>query len=110
MIIKNKSKKTVLNKHASYSYSLLAKSVGLIGQKKAKAIVLTTRFGIHTFGLRFPIDVIILNNKNEVVVLKKALHPNRIFMWNPKYKQVIELPNKAITLSKTTINDIITII
>ncbi|MDP2637781.1 MAG: DUF192 domain-containing protein [Candidatus Levybacteria bacterium] len=65
---------------------------GLIGREKPDSLMIKTHFGIHTFGLKFPIDVLILNDKNEVMSLKKNLLPNRIFLWNPLYEKVIELP------------------
>lgn len=78
----------------------LSKIVGLIGKKEVSAITFTTRFGIHTFGLRFPIDVLILDENNSVVVLKKNLKKNRIFLWNPKFNRVIELPQGFIEKNK----------
>lgn len=72
------------------------KITGLIGKKKPFALMIKTHFGIHTFGLKFPIDVLILNNKDEVVSIKENLKPNSIFLWNPKYEKVIELPNGTI--------------
>lgn len=65
---------------------------GLIGKDKPYALIIRTRFGIHTFGLKFPIDVVILNQENIVVKIKKSLKPNNIFLWNPIYERVIELP------------------
>ena len=69
----------------------LNKSKGLIGAEKADAVFFETRFGIHTFGLKFPLDVLILDNKNIVVKLKENLKPNRIFLWNPAWNKCIEL-------------------
>ena len=80
------------------------KVIGLIGQKKPSALMLKTHFGIHTFGLRFPIDVLILNKKNIVVSIKKDLKPNRIFLWNPLYENVIELPSGTIEKKLIKIN------
>lgn len=51
-----------------------------------------TRFGIHTFGMTKPIDVFILNYKNEVVKIGRNIKPGRIFIWNPKYYKVLETP------------------
>ena len=65
---------------------------GLIGKDKPYVLMIRTRFGIHTFGLKFPIDVLVLNNEDKVVSIKKNLKPNRIFSWNPLYEKVIELP------------------
>lgn len=75
---------------------------GLIGVKKPKAVFFKTRWGIHTFGLRFPIDVLILNSEFKVVKIKKSLKPFRLFLWNPKYDSVLELP--AGTIEKKNIN------
>lgn len=70
--------------------------IGLIGAKKPYPLLLTTRFGIHTFGLRFPIDVIILDNQYTVVRIKQSLLPNRIFFWPPYWAIVLELPSGTI--------------
>lgn len=84
--------------------NLKEKVQGLIGKDEPFALMLKTHFGIHTFGLKFPIDVLILNNKNIVVSIKKKLKPNRIFLWNPIHEKVIELPNGTIKKMEIRIN------
>lgn len=74
----------------------IRKAVGLIGKKKAEAVLIRTRFGIHTFGLKFPIDVLVLDKNCKIVKLKENLLPNRIFLWNPKFDSVLELPRGTI--------------
>jgi len=105
-MIKNKTKKTVITGNFSTKKGF-AIIKGLIGEKNQKAIVFKTRFGIHTFLLRFPIDVIILDKNKKAVILKKELKPNSIFVWNIKYDTVVELPAKSIEKSKTEIGDIL---
>lgn len=68
------------------------KSVGLLGKSKPENIIFLTRFGIHTFGMKFPIDVLILDAENKVVSIKDSMKPNQIFFWSPKYNKVVELP------------------
>lgn len=80
-----------------------AKIKGLIGEKSAESIYFQTRFGIHTFGLRFPIDVLILDSQGTVVKTKKNMGRNRIFLWNPKFNTVIELPKGTIERKKIRI-------
>lgn len=80
---------------------IIDKSVGLIGKKYPESILFQTRFGIHTFGLKFPIDVLVLDN-DRVVNIKEKLPPNRFFIWNPKYNNVIELPQGFIADKKIT--------
>lgn len=67
------------------------KIIGLIGKEKLYSLLIETRFGIHTFGVKAPIDIIILDKNYVVQHIKEALKPNRIFMWNPRYPYVVEL-------------------
>ncbi|HEV2339846.1 MAG TPA: DUF192 domain-containing protein [Patescibacteria group bacterium] len=71
--------------------TLWQKIVGLIGSNAVTPLFLQTRFGIHTFGMKQPIDVIILE-KETVVDIQENIQPNRIFFWNPHYSDVLELP------------------
>lgn len=80
--------------------SIWEKTKGLIGENKPYAIFFETRFGIHTFGMHFPIDVIILDNKNQVILAKEHILPNKLVFWNPRYKKVIELPEGFIKKKK----------
>ena len=81
------------------------KVTGLIGRKEPYALMLETHFGIHTFGLKFPIDVLILNKDDRVSKIKKSLKPNNIFLWNPIYYKVLELPEGYVDRKKIKIND-----
>lgn len=69
------------------------KVIGLIGKRSPETIFFRTRFGIHTFGVKFPIDVLILNSDMQVELVKKNLKPSNIFLWNPKFDLVLELPS-----------------
>ena len=84
-------------------------SLGLMGRKSPQAVFFTTRWGIHTFFVRFPIDIVILDEHNTVCLLKRALLPNRVFVWNPKYYRVIELPGGTIEKIKLKIGEKITL-
>lgn len=81
--------------------SVKDRGIGLIGQAKPEPVMFLTRFGIHTFGLKFPIDVVVLSNNNVVVKLKEGLKPNRFFIWPIKFDKVLELP--AGTIEKNDI-------
>ena len=76
---------------AVYAHTLWQKTIGLLGKERLFPLIIKTRWGIHTFGMKKPIDVIIVHN-NKVVVLKENLSPQRIFVWNPFYQTVVELP------------------
>lgn len=90
--------------------SFWQKTRGLICKEKAEPVLFKTRFGIHTFGLKFPIDVIILDNKNRVTKIITNLSPNNLFFWNPIYDKVIELPVGEITKLNIKSSDTLEII
>ena len=80
--------------------NIFLKVKGLLGTDKPYALLLKTHWGIHTFGMKYAIDVIILDGANKIVALKQNLKPNRIFLWNPKYEKVVELPSGFIRKNK----------
>lgn len=81
------------------------KSIGLLGTSKPHPVYFQTRFGIHTFGMKYPIDVVILDINDVVVKIKEYLKPNKLFLWNPKFDQVIELPNGEIEKNKIKVGE-----
>ena len=70
-------------------------------------MLLKTRFGIHTFGMKYTIDVLVLDKQNRVIALKENLKPNRIFLWNFNYETVLELPYGTIKETKSEIGDLL---
>ena len=105
-MIKNETKKTIISKQ-HLRKGAFGKIRGLIGEKTPRAVVFNTRFGIHTFFLLFPIDVIILDKNRRVVALRKMLKPNRIFLWNSRFTTVIELPGGSLEKSRTQLDDLL---
>lgn len=81
------------------------KIIGLIGKNKSQSLLLYTRFGIHTLGMKYSIDVLILDKHNKVKYLKYGLEPNKIYLWNPSYSTVVELPSGTIEQKKIKIGD-----
>lgn len=85
--------------------NLKEKLLGLIGREKQYSLMLNTHFGIHTFGLKFPIDVLILDENDKVVRIKRSLKPNNIFLWNPLYHKVLELAEGFIDKKRIKFKD-----
>ena len=61
-------------------------------RKRILPLYFETRWGVHTFFVKEPIDVLILDEKDVIQSIKKNLKPWRFFFWNPTYYRVIELP------------------
>ncbi|MGC8668405.1 MAG: DUF192 domain-containing protein [Chthonomonadales bacterium] len=63
--------------------SLGARIKGLIGRTRlepGEALWLEPCNGIHTFGMRFPLDVLTLDRTLRIVRLYRAVQPNRILL------------------------------
>lgn len=105
----NKTRNIYLSQDLKEAKSFSDKLLGMIKSSNlGGSMFFKTRFGIHTFFLKKPIDVIILDNKGKVVKLASIL-PNKLFFWNPKFSQVMELPEGIIQKTKTTVGDILSL-
>ncbi len=92
MRLLNKTKDKLITKNLIFLKTLSEKSKGLLYEKPPKPVYFQTRWGIHTFGMKFKIDCIVAN-KNMVVKKTKSMKPNQVFFWNPRYKNVFEMPS-----------------
>ncbi len=95
-----KNKEWEISKNAVLADTFLARARGLMFRKAMEDIdgmLIKPCNSIHTFGMRFSIDVVFLNNKYEVVKVFENLRPFR--MTRPYFSatQVLEL--KAGTLN-----------
>ncbi len=105
-MIRNLSKHTLVAENFSFQKGF-GKTKGLLFTAKAQPLVFRTRFGIHTFMMKYAIDLMVLSRSKKVVFLKRGVEPNRVVFWNPKFDLVLELPSGSIQKSKTELNDIL---
>ncbi len=92
MILKNKNTNKIISKNLKIAKSFSDNLFGLLKEKPGTYMLFNTRFGIHTFFMKNPISIAVLDKNYKVVKVKCNLKPNRIFIWNPKYSKVLELP------------------
>jgi len=108
--ITNRSKNTLLVLNASLAGSFFTRMFGLLGRESLKqdeALVLKPCNSIHTFFMRFPIDVIFLDKNNRVVKTLPAFKPFRLSAVYFNAHSVIELPIGVIQSSHTSYGDIL---
>lgn len=110
MKILNQTKNTLLSEDAKKATSFLDKLFGLLYKSNPRALIFKTNLGLHSFFLKEVIDIVVLDNKNQVRKIKRDLKPNRLFLWNPKYETVIELPGGSLKKSRTCLGDKLKII
>jgi uncharacterized membrane protein (UPF0127 family) len=66
--------------------------------------------GVHTFAMRFPIDVIYLNEDKVVVYMKQNLQPWRVAAVRSQAASVLELPGSTLDGTGTSLGDEIEIV
>lgn len=96
--------------HVKQTKNPFEKIKGLIGARRPEATLIRTRFGIHTLGLKFPIDVVVVDRKGIVHATKHGLKPNRMFLWNPKLDLILELPTGTINEKRIKKGDKLTLV
>ncbi len=105
MKIVNKTNQITLAENIIQATSLRDQTLGLLAHKTPVAMLLKSRFGIHTLFMKYPIDVLILDKHNQVATMKEYMQPNTFFIWNPLYSTIIELPVGTISMTKTVLKD-----
>jgi hypothetical protein len=81
--------------------------VGLLNRRnfvEGEGLLLDRCYGVHTFGMRFPIDVLFLDKDLRVLRAVKALPPCRTSIVK-KAVYVLELPVGALEASLTAEGD-----
>lgn len=79
--------------------------VGLIDTRITPPLLLRTRFGIHTFFVKKPIDIVVLDKNNRIKKLKQHMEPFHFYFYPPYLSTILELPSGFILKSKLKIND-----
>jgi len=109
----NLTKNTWLATTVRKADNFLTRLVGLLRRTSLgpeEALWLIPSKGLHTFGMRFPIDVIFLNEDNKVIHTVRDLAPNRISRLQLRSRSILELPQGSIQKSATAVGDQIEIL
>ena len=108
MPIINLTKQTWLATKVRKADNFFTRLVGLLKRTHLgpeEALWLMPSKGIHTIGMKFPIDVVFLTKDNEVVGLISGMLPYRISSVYFRGYSVVELPNGTIRKSRTELGD-----
>ena len=108
MPVLNLTRKTWLATTVRKADQFLTRLVGLLRRNNLgpeEALWLIPSKGVHTIGMKFPIDVIFLDHTNKVVAIACDLPPNRISRVRLKTRSILELPRGTIQKSATAVGD-----
>jgi uncharacterized membrane protein (UPF0127 family) len=104
----NLTKQTWLATKVRKADNFLTRLIGLLKRTHLgpeEALWLMPSKGIHTIGMKFPIDVVFLNKDHQVLGLMSGLVPYRVSAVHLRGYSVLELPNGTIKKSRTEIGD-----
>lgn len=110
-MIKNTSKNKIVAKDYVKCYDWASKVFGLMFRKNITPLIFIFDkekiVSLHSFFVKFPIDLVFLNELFEVVELKQNLMPYRFYTPKNKALFVLELPEHSIVNSSIEVGDIV---
>lgn len=112
MLITNKDRNVVLAENAILADSIFSRMRGLLGRAKlgaGEALILRPCDSVHTFFMRFPIDVAFVDKNNCLIGLVHSLLPFRLSRIFFKAKFAIELPASTLKATSSQTGDTILI-
>ena len=89
-----------------------SRSIGLLNRKSLdenEALLIKPCNSIHTFFMKFPIDVVFLDKKGKVVKIKESMQPWRLLSSMPRGFMVLELKSRKIQKIRIKVGDLIEI-
>jgi uncharacterized protein len=104
----NLTRQTFLSLGVGVADSHIARLRGLLGRARLRSgqgLWVVPCQGIHTLGLRFPIDVVYLDADFRVLNVIEHLSPFRIAPLRRRSASVLELPTRTVCWSDTKVGD-----
>jgi len=92
-------------RHADRAWSRLVGLLGRRGLAKDEGLLLTPCTSVHTFFMRFPIDILYLDRERVVVKAVRALRPFRVSACLRGGHSILELAAGALEASGTQVGD-----
>ncbi len=106
LVARNASVNTVLADRVGVAATRAARAVGLLsrsGLEPGEALWIVPSRGVHTWGMRFAIDVVALDESGTVVDCVSNLRPWRVRLPRKGTAGVLELPAGTLEASHTSL-------
>jgi len=108
VFVYNKTKETFLAFRVNIADSVPGRLIGLLGRRSLKpdsGVWIVPANAIHTIGMLFSFDVVMIDKDFKVVSLKELVKPFRVILPKLRAESVIELPAHTIFRSRTEVGD-----
>lgn len=109
-MIFNLTQQTVVCDREEFARTFWQRLRGLLGRTElapGEGLVIGPCNSIHTFGMKFPIDVLFLTGKGQVVAAFESVRRGKIIPFVKDASLVLELPAGIIRESRTTAGDLL---
>jgi uncharacterized membrane protein (UPF0127 family) len=106
--VKNRTRGTILGDHVRAASSFLPRLAGLLGTSNLPSgggVWIAPCRCVHTFGMRYPVDVAFVGPGDVVVGVSPVLLPNRASRFWPDARGALELPAGTLAVTGTTAGD-----
>jgi uncharacterized protein len=106
LVARNTSLNTVIADRVGVATTHSARAVGLLarsGLEPGEALWIVPSRGVHTWGMRFTIDVLALDEEGNVVDAVSNLRPWRMRLPRRGTAGVLELPAGTVAASRTSL-------
>jgi uncharacterized protein len=107
----NTTRGTVLGECIRVADTGLTRIVGLLGEREllpGDGLLIVPSQGVHTWGMLFPIDIVVLDGDWNVLALRRRLRQFRITRVFWKAAAVLELPSGILDSTLTSVGDTLT--
>jgi uncharacterized protein len=108
VFVYNKSKETFLAFRVAVADSIFSRLIGLLGRRSLKpdaGVWIVPANAIHTVGMLFSFDVVMIDKDFRVVSVTEMVKPFRVILPKRRAESVIELPAHTIFRSRTQVGD-----
>lgn len=108
IVVVNTTKGTIIGSAIAVAATIRSRMVGLLGRARldpGEGLLILPSSGVHTWGMRFPIDVVALDRHLRVLDVKEHLGSFRIAAVGWTTRSVLELPAGTIRQSQIEVDD-----
>jgi len=105
--VRNQSRETLLADRAQIADTSKTRKIGLLKHnrlERGEGLWITPCEGVHTIGMKFPIDVVYLDKKRKVLKIRAAMPKWRMSACLFAHS-VLELPSGAAAATNTAAGD-----
>lgn len=105
--VRNQSKNTVLGDRVSIADTSATRRTGLLKHSRlepGEGLWIAPSEAVHTFGMKFPIDVLFLDKKRKVLKIRSDMVRSRMAICLRAHS-VLELPSGTAAAMNTVVGD-----